>query len=278
MSKIIKLFGLGISLGILLFCSGCKSITPPAYDVGLKSKTDQLVYESGGQKDSIPVKIDNKKYEDLSEVNQDYLSYHLYNAEGELLSYDNIRTDINIPARGKGTVDLDFRVPMLAGSYIMEVDLVREGVSWYSEKGNKTLKIPVTVNKNYIPEYKTQLLTDQTEIIVEVNDEILLNVTIRNLGTIPIYADGDLTPVISYRLYPYDENSNDLGTPILEGARYQIDKDIQPGGEETFSIPLNRSNFRDAGQYIMILDLVEEGTCWYEDKGAESAKVILSIK
>lgn len=277
MNKLKKMFGFGIILGLTVFTSGCKSITPPAYDVGLKSKTENVTYETGGQKETIPVKIDNKKYQDLSKENQDYLSYHLYSSEGELLRFDNTRTEIQtIPARGKGTVDLEFRVPMLAGNYTMEVDLVKEGVSWYSEQGNKTLKIPITVLKDYVPEYKTQISVEQDELTVDLKEGTQVTITIKNLGTVPVYADGDLTPVISYHLY--DENSDKPEVPVFEGPRYKLDQDIHPGEEETFSITLNRVDFQTAGRYRMVLDLVQEGTCWYADKGAQTAEVMLVVK
>lgn len=76
---------------------------------------------------TIPISIKNKSNEIISSINGDklYLSYHVYNGDGELISYDNVYSEIKkgIFCGDKKTVDLQI-TPLPAGVYRLEIDLV----------------------------------------------------------------------------------------------------------------------------------------------------------
>ena len=72
---------------------------------------------------------------------------HLLDASGELLSRDFARGDLPVSV-GPGEdirVVLLARAPRQRGDFLVEVDLVKEGVLWFAEEGSQTLQIPLRV-------------------------------------------------------------------------------------------------------------------------------------
>jgi hypothetical protein len=102
---------------------------------------------------SVPVHIENlgtETIESTSSENAVFLSFHLLTHEGNEMRYDNDRYALPEPIRKnqQKTVAAVFdnsRLKLKPGNYIIEFDLVKEGEFWFSEKENKTLKIPMTV-------------------------------------------------------------------------------------------------------------------------------------
>jgi hypothetical protein len=52
-------------------------------------------------------------------------------------------------------LDLPVTVPAEPGSYILELDMVHEGVTWFAQRGSSTLRIPVRVRQ---PRWPRRLL------------------------------------------------------------------------------------------------------------------------
>ena len=67
---------------------------------------------------------------------------------------------------GRAVVEIGIRAPATAGHYILEIDAVHEGVTWFADRGSRTLRHPVTVGEdleareapaspgNQIPDYR----------------------------------------------------------------------------------------------------------------------------
>jgi len=50
-----------------------------------------------------------------------------------------------VSAGGATTVDLPVSSPSKPGIYLLQLDLVEEGVAWFSERGVETPALPITV-------------------------------------------------------------------------------------------------------------------------------------
>lgn len=76
-----------------------------------------------------------------------HLSYHLLNAQGNMLRYDNARTFFprRIEPGQTDTVGLVVQAPAEIGNYILEADIVWEGVTWFQDWGSRTAHIPLRV-------------------------------------------------------------------------------------------------------------------------------------
>ena len=76
-------------------------------------------------------------------------SYHLQNKNGETIQYDNRRFTLPGKVIPGQNIDLPLtlRIPIKAGDYILEFDLLREGAAWFKDSGSKTSEISLHVKE-----------------------------------------------------------------------------------------------------------------------------------
>jgi hypothetical protein len=76
-----------------------------------------------------------------------FIGYHLLSAKGDMVAHDNIRTPFPRMMRTDDSafVDLSVQSPAKKGDYYLEVDVVKEKVAWFKNKGSKTILIPLSV-------------------------------------------------------------------------------------------------------------------------------------
>src|SRR5439155_21894052 len=86
---------------------------------------------------SVPVKIENMSNFDWgSNVN---LSYHWYDAAGNLVAWDGLRTSLAGTARTQiAAINAQIAVPATPGTYKLRYDIAQEGVAWFSGQGMQT--------------------------------------------------------------------------------------------------------------------------------------------
>lgn len=72
---------------------------------------------------------------------------HWLNETGDLLVVDDGRSPLpfDLIPKGRSEVMLTIAAPSKPGNYTLEIDVVQEGVSWFANKGSKTLRTKVTV-------------------------------------------------------------------------------------------------------------------------------------
>ena len=72
------------------------------------------------------------------------ISYHLTRWDGTVVQWDGLRTSLPDIAPGQTvTVNVAVRAPS-AGGYVVHIDLVREGVTWFSAQGVPTGDVALT--------------------------------------------------------------------------------------------------------------------------------------
>ncbi len=77
-----------------------------------------------------------------------FFSYHWLRPDGGVVEYDGLRTPFPRALEPGGAVELTFRLaaPEAPGRYVLELDLVEEGVTWFSVAGVATVRIPFVVD------------------------------------------------------------------------------------------------------------------------------------
>ena len=100
---------------------------------------------------TIPVEVENKStalWDSTEKQHPVHISYYLLDAEGNMIAFNNIRTPLPHPL-GPGeslTVDVTVIVPPDLGHYQLEIDIVKEFVAWFKDKGSLTIYIPLVVS------------------------------------------------------------------------------------------------------------------------------------
>lgn len=98
---------------------------------------DDLFINVGIQNNSNTVFLNNFKYR---------LSYHIFDAQGNLVLWDNERYEIDDFLSEKIiSIVIDADKFGSEGEYMVEIDIVEEGVNWFSYVGGETIKVSVWV-------------------------------------------------------------------------------------------------------------------------------------
>ena len=77
------------------------------------------------------------------------LSWHVRDEKFEPLQWDNVRTPLphDLPAGASIELRVGLRMPTLPGRYQLEIDLVQEGLAWFSLRGSATLLLEAWVDR-----------------------------------------------------------------------------------------------------------------------------------
>ncbi|MFP4081624.1 MAG: trehalase family glycosidase [Candidatus Aminicenantes bacterium] len=109
-----------------------------------------------GTRVEVPFKITNTGWAVwTSEGANPYLfSYHLMDEKDKMLRYDNRR--FPLPQKVKPGQSVHLTVPIISplekGAYILEWDMVREGMAWFADHGSKTASTSLLVKQKKWPE------------------------------------------------------------------------------------------------------------------------------
>ena len=141
----ITLWILGILVYLFLFGLAAKSYIFSNVYADF-SMPEEIIAEGSGERIEVVIEVKNKTIHNINSEDNYFLSYHLYDSEGRMISFDNVRTPIPgiMPGRTK-EIEMLVDVPENEGNYIIETDIVKENEYWFSDKGNGTAKSRLTV-------------------------------------------------------------------------------------------------------------------------------------
>lgn len=76
-----------------------------------------------------------------------FLSWHLRRDTNEILQWDNPRFAFrgDLPPGGSETIEVFFRAPASTGKYVLEFDLLHEGLAWFAEHGSQPYRFRLGV-------------------------------------------------------------------------------------------------------------------------------------
>ena len=197
-----------------------------------------------------------------------HLSYHWLTAAGTMVVWDGARASLpsDIPAGQSATIALPVTAPSAAGSYLLRLDLVEEGVAWFSGQGVPTRDVPINVSSGF-----AATITPNAQLPVLLpGGRTAIPITLRNDG-VATWPAGGTTPVhIAVHL------ADTFGATVRwDGERTLLPSDVAPGQTVTttaiVAAPLA------AGSYLARIDLVREGVAWFSGYGVRTADLPLTI-
>jgi SpoIID/LytB domain protein len=189
-----------------------------------------------------------------------FLSYHWLDSSRRLVVWDGLRTALDAPLLPGATRTLTARVraPARAGSYALQLQMVREGVGWIPDAASVTATVQAAVFRAL---YAVGPLP-----AADPAQSTMLPVTVRNDGNATWNATAPNPVNLSYHWYDAS------GALVLwEGTRTPLGSDLQPGSSRTLSMALALPP--RAGAYTLRVDLVREGHGWFSSLGSPAAVV-----
>ncbi len=168
------------------------------------------------------------------------LSYHIFDGAGNTVVWDGKRTGLgaNIAPGASTTLSLAYTSPAASGSYTLAIDLVREGIGWFSDTGSPVARVPLVISSGLSGGYGATTTPGQV--------------------TIPVH--------LSYHIF--GANSGD--TYVWDGARGTLPTDVPANSQTTVKITVAVPP--STGDYILAWDMVQEGVAWFSQVNVVSKR------
>ena len=220
---------------------------------------DAPATSSAGQAETktIPVTVTNTGNVAWSSTgaNPVNLGYHLFDSAGRTVVWDGTRTPLgaDLPAGQSRVLNVTYTAPAAAGTYSLNVEAVREGITWFSGYGVPAASSRLTVTSGYSAGYGVTTTPTQ----VSIGAALDLNVDVTNYGPRTL-TRGVVS--LSYHLHTAGG-----ATVVWDGARGLLPRDIAPG--QTLTVPIRVQFPSSVGDYRLSWDLVQEGVAWLSQVG-----------
>jgi len=109
-------------------------------------RVDRNMSFHAGTVTNIPIRITNKTRNTISNDEAYYLSGHLFSLS------DNSNLELkrmNIALEPHKPIDTSLRIniPSIEGTYLLSIDIVKEGEYWFKDRGNRPANIKITVQE-----------------------------------------------------------------------------------------------------------------------------------
>jgi subtilisin family serine protease len=196
------------------------------------------------------------------------LGYHWSDIAGNTVVWDGQRSTLpaDVPIGGTATVNATIAAPKTPGTYVLRLDLVREGVSWFSTSGIATGNVTVGVTSGLAASY-APAASAQSTFVLGPN---AFTATVSNTGTVTWPAAG-ATPVhLSYHWLGPDGR-----LVVWEGTRANLPSDLAPG--QSAVVTINVGSPPATGPYTLRLDLVQEGVSWFSGQGVVPRDLAINV-
>jgi hypothetical protein len=212
---------------------------------------------------SVPVRIENMSNFDWgSNIN---LSYHWYDASGNVVAWDGLRTSLAGTARTQiAAINAQITVPDQPGTYKLRYDIVQEGVTWFSGQGMQT---PVKQVSVIVPELSA-LYGVPANVAAAANSMLTVPITLTNAGT-TTWQPGAFN--VAYHLYV-----SNGAVFVWDGQRTALPSAVAPGQSVTVNAVVKMP--AGPGTYSLRFDVVQEGVAWFSGQGVPTGSATLQVQ
>jgi hypothetical protein len=193
------------------------------------------------------------------------LSYHWYDAAGNAVVWDGLRTSLAGTARTQiAPVNAQIAVPDKAGTYRLRYDIVQEGVTWFSGQGMQT---PVKDVSVVVPPLSA-LYSVPTSVTGAVNTMVTVPITITNAGSVT-WQPGAFN--VAYHLYVPNG-----ALFVWDGVRTALPAAVAPGQAVSLNTIVKMP--AGTGTYVLRFDAVQEGVAWFSSQGVPTGSATLQAQ
>jgi len=214
-----------------------------------------------GLRQQITVKIRNTGTTSLNH-NEVFLSYHWRNEQQDVVQWDGIRTELPFSLAPDESVETSILVqsPYSSGNFILELDAVIEGVTWFTWSGQTNgFSQPVAILSKVAE-------IEQLDIppFMKPNEKYTALVEVSNVSVKPIGGE-------SFHLsYHWKDQYGKIVQ--WDGIRTPISQTIEPSQSLILEAIIWTPD--KPGRYILEWDLVHEGLAWMSSVDPENASPV----
>ncbi len=194
------------------------------------------------------------------------VSYHWFDANGTVVTWDGARSSVAGVGPGQTTTAIVRIVgPALPGTYTLRLDIVQEGVAWFSGKG---ASFPAVTERVVVPAFGAVYGVPQATVGPRGAD-INVPVTLTNAGSLT--WDPGQKFDLAYHVF------TTAGSVVAwDGARTLLPTSVAPGASITVSARVMVP--AAPGAYLLKFDLVQEGVTWFSGQGVPAESISLTVQ
>jgi len=232
----------------------------PQHDLEIIASAPQAEYETGALIE-IEVEIGNRGPARWSTEEGFALAYHWFDEDGGLAVRDGRRTPFVEPVEpGESLiVAAEVLTPERPGTYLLQWDVVHEGVLWVTEVDPTP---PPLVPISVAPSHAFTIEDGRAPRFLTAGGVGSARLRIRNDGLRTWPADHTVS--LAYHWL------SGRGKPVTwEGRRTAVEVTVPPGETVTLDAVVAAPNA--AGRFRLQWDMVEDGVCWFSERSAAPA-------
>jgi len=233
---------------------------------------DDSMTEDSAYKYRIKVKNTGDLTWNRNGSNPIYLGYHWidFNTK-EMVVFDGKRSIISndgVEVGQEAEFDLKIVAPSESGDYILQLDLVHEGVTWFSYQGVPPLEKFVSIGVSNSAQYDEG---GNTPNYLDPGQEYEVEVRVKNTGMSFWERKGKRRMNLGTHWI-----NRDTGEIVeWDGNRGLLDRDIEHGQEALIKITIKAPD--EPGRYILQYDMAHEGVTWFSEQGVIPLEVNIDV-
>lgn len=187
------------------------------------------------------------------------LSYKLFDKNGDcIMEGARAEMPVDVPPGNKVRVNLKIWSIPEPGEYELLLDMVHEGVTFFSERGNYGHKVKLLVKDFYRAEISEKEQIPERMIMQEALD---LRFQVKNISGSDWPGTGKESVKLSYH---WKDENNEYS--LFEGSRSELPGNLSPGDAATVQLSIQAPG--NPGDYTLEIDPVYEGHGWFSLKGS----------
>jgi hypothetical protein len=185
---------------------------------------------------------------------------HVFDQSGAVVLWDGPRTSLpkDVGPGASITLPVLVKAPAMPGSYRAALDLVLEGVSWFSSRGTEPGATYLTVPQpRFGARYVVKDAATRSSLQAAPGSRLTVPVTVTNTSSFT-WVPG----TVSLAYHVHDAKG---AVAKWDGVRTMLAAELAPGATVTRDAALELP--AAAGGYVVRWDLVLEGVAWFSDRG-----------
>jgi hypothetical protein len=188
--------------------------------------------------------------------------------------WNGVHTSLSgdVPAGGVVSgLSATVQAPLTSGTFCLQYDLIREGVTWFSWQGASTLPRTVTVSP---APYRVSWGAHNTPSTMTAASNNVVSVSFTNTGTLTWSATPPNNVSVAYH-WRYGSCSG-TSTAVWNGTHTPITQDAATG-DSVSALSVAITAPPAAGTYCLQYDLIREGITWFSWQGAAVLQVTVTV-